>query len=273
MKFYAAFAKRDDALRMVYGYASTEALDSHGEIVTRTALKSALPEFMRFANIREMHQPSAVGRAEEASVDDKGLYLAAHVVDDAAWEKVKSGVYNGFSIAGRVTARDPSHNHVITGCTLTEISLVDRPANPEAVFDMIKHAEELAKEGRRNSAADQARLQAIHDHARDMGAACPGDPADDDDDGSDDDGAEIQLVEKRLAPMLDRLARSLDRLSRDVAAQNSRLSALEAAPAPAKGNLRALSKGEDLGNASGGPPAKPDTHALIKEALARPRMF
>ena len=74
MKLYAAFAKRDDAQRMVYGYASTEALDSHGEIVTRGALQAALPEFMRFANIREMHQPSAVGRRPRRGCDDRRLF-------------------------------------------------------------------------------------------------------------------------------------------------------------------------------------------------------
>ncbi len=271
MKLYAAFAKRDDAQRMVYGYASTEALDSHGEIVTRGALQAALPEFMRFANIREMHQPSAVGRAEDATIDDKGLYLAAHVVDDGAWEKVRTGVYNGFSIAGKVTARDPMQKHVITGCNLTEISLVDRPANPEAVFDLIKQVEDFAKEGRRNSAADQARLQAIHDHARDMGAACPGDPDDDGAAGMSDDD---EMVAKRLAPALERVAKSLDALRRDVAAQHARLRALEAAPAPAKGALRALAKGEDLGDADRGSTATvPNTHALIKDALSRPRVF
>jgi hypothetical protein len=93
---------------------------------------------MRFANIREMHQPSAVGIAREANVDDRGLYLAAKIVDDEAWEKVVQGVYKGFSIGGRVTARDPTDRSVITGLALTEISVVDRPANPEAVFDCWK---------------------------------------------------------------------------------------------------------------------------------------
>jgi HK97 family phage prohead protease len=279
MKLYAAFAKRDDAQRMVFGYASTEALDSHGEIVTRAALHDALPEFMRFANIREMHQPSAVGRAEDASIDDKGLYLAARIVDDGAWEKVKAGVYNGFSIAGRVTARDPMQKHVITGCTLSEISLVDRPANPEAVFDLIKQVERLAKEGRRNSAADQERVQAIHDQACALGAGCPGeaamggDPNDDDDSDFSGGDAADDLVAKRLAPVLQRIARSLDVLSRDVAAQNARLKALETAPLPPRGALRALAKGEDLGDPGAAARTPVNTHALIKEALARPRVF
>ncbi|MGH7122409.1 MAG: HK97 family phage prohead protease, partial [Acetobacteraceae bacterium] len=130
--------KIDEDRREVYGYASTEARDSQGEIVRREALEAALPAYMRFANIREMHQPSAVGVALDAAVDDKGLYLKARIVDDDAWVKVREGVYKGFSIGGRVTRRDPDDARIITGVELAEISLVDRPANPEAVFALWK---------------------------------------------------------------------------------------------------------------------------------------
>lgn len=138
MRFYWPIAKVDSEQRMVWGYASTEALDDQGEIIRRDALEAALGDYMRFANIREMHQPSAVGVAKEANVDDKGLYLAAKIIDDEAWEKVVQGVYKGFSIGGRVTARHPADRSVITALTLTEISVVDRPANPDAVFDCWK---------------------------------------------------------------------------------------------------------------------------------------
>lgn len=138
MKLFAEITKVDAVKRMVFGYASTEALDSQGEIVKIDAIEAALPDYMKFANIREMHQPSAVGIAKEASVDGKGLYLAVKVVDDAAWEKVTEGVYKGFSIGGRATKRDTIDKSIITGLKLTEISLVDRPANPEATFDVFK---------------------------------------------------------------------------------------------------------------------------------------
>jgi phage head maturation protease len=138
MRFYWPIAKVDTVQRMVWGYASTEALDEQDEIVKREAVEAALGDYMRFANIREMHQPSAVGVAKEATIDDRGLYLAAKIVDDEAWKKVVQGVYKGFSIGGRVTARDPANRHIITGLALTEISVVDRPANPEAVFDCWK---------------------------------------------------------------------------------------------------------------------------------------
>jgi phage head maturation protease len=140
MKIYLPIAKVDAEKREVWGYASTEARDDQGEIVKREALIAALGDYMRFANIREMHQLSAVGVAREAAVDDRGLYIGARIVDDQAWQKVIEGVYNGYSIGGRVTQRDPADYKTITGLVLNEISLVDRPANPEAVFDYWKAA-------------------------------------------------------------------------------------------------------------------------------------
>ncbi|HZK91163.1 MAG TPA: XkdF-like putative serine protease domain-containing protein [Stellaceae bacterium] len=138
MRFYAPIAKVDAEQRMVWGYASTDAEDDQGEIITRDALGAALADYLKFANIREMHQMSAVGVAEEASVDDKGLYVGARIVDPRAWDKVTGGVYKGFSVGGKVRARDARDRNIITALTLTEISLVDRPANPEAVFDCWK---------------------------------------------------------------------------------------------------------------------------------------
>ena len=113
MRFYAPIAKVDAEERMVWGYASTDAEDDQGETITRDALAEALAEYLKFANIREMHQMSAVGIAEEAAVDDKGLYVAARIVDPRAWDKVRSGVYKGFSIGGKVTVARPGgpQNH------------------------------------------------------------------------------------------------------------------------------------------------------------------
>src|SRR5579885_3048795 len=45
MKLYAAITKLDHEKRMVFGYASTEALDSQGEIVRKEAIEAALPDY------------------------------------------------------------------------------------------------------------------------------------------------------------------------------------------------------------------------------------
>lgn len=151
-KRFAPITKVDDEQRMVFGYASTEALDSQGEVVERAAIEAALPEYMRFANIREMHTMSAVGVAKAADVDDRGLYIGAKVVDDSAWIKVKEGVYKGFSIGGRALEKADG---IIKRLRLTEISLVDRPANPECVIDAWK-ADALPEDGEPVDKSDDA---------------------------------------------------------------------------------------------------------------------
>ncbi|MEN9885526.1 MAG: hypothetical protein RL758_104 [Pseudomonadota bacterium] len=134
-KAFAPITKVDDEQRMVYGYASTDTKDSQGEIVKSDAIEAALPDYMKFANIREMHTMSAVGVAKSAEVNENGLYIGAKIVDDAAWAKVKEGVYKGFSIGGKALEKA---NGIITKLRLTEISVVDRPANPECVIDTWK---------------------------------------------------------------------------------------------------------------------------------------
>lgn len=136
---FIPISKVDEELRMVWGYASTSALDAQGERVARKAIEDALPDYMRFANVREMHGMSAVGVAKSAEVDDTGLFLGVKVVDDSAWAKVKEGVYKGFSIGGKTLKGGyDAITKTITKMRLTEISLVDRPANPECVFDTFK---------------------------------------------------------------------------------------------------------------------------------------
>lgn len=156
-QLYGAIQKVDAEQRLVWGYASTEAKDTAGEIVRKSALEGALKDYLEWGNIREMHKASAVGVAEEATVDDKGLYLCAKVVDDAAWAKVQAGVYKGFSIGGKVLGRDTKSKNIITKLALREISLVDRPCNPEARFDVWKAADigdSMPKEDAAKAVAD-----------------------------------------------------------------------------------------------------------------------
>jgi hypothetical protein len=138
---FLPIAKVDKAERMVWGYASTPQRDYDGDVITLDAVKGALPGYMKFANVREMHSMSAVGVTKQANVDDNGLYIGAKIVDPSAWLKVQEEVYKGFSIGGNATARDPGDHHTITGLELIEISLVDRPANPGALIEVYKVAQ------------------------------------------------------------------------------------------------------------------------------------
>lgn len=132
---YLPISKVNDEERMVYGYASTPDLDSQGEVVELEAIKKALPNYMKFPTIREMHTTNAVGRTKSAVIDDKGLFIGAKIVDDNAWKKVKEGVFNGFSIGGKAVQMV---ENVIKELRLTEISLVDVPANKSAIITLFK---------------------------------------------------------------------------------------------------------------------------------------
>src|SRR6516164_6308437 len=142
MRLYGAIEKVEaqaDGTVKVHGIASTESTDDQGEVVKAEAMREALPDYMKFPAVREMHQLQAAGTALEAEVGpDNITRIVAHIVDPVAVSKVKSQVYRGFSIGGRVTKREAGNPKTITGLVLNEISLVDRPANPEAIFDCWK---------------------------------------------------------------------------------------------------------------------------------------
>lgn len=142
MHLYADISKSEaqaDGTLKVWGYASSEAVDSQDEMISAEAMKAALPDYMKFGAVREMHQPMAAGTAIEASVKADGrTWFGAHIVDPLAVKKIQTQVYKGFSIGGKVTSRDTMNKALITGLRLTEISLVDRPANPDSVFELWK---------------------------------------------------------------------------------------------------------------------------------------
>ena len=72
------------------------------------AIRAAIPDYMRFPALREMHQLSAAGTTlrSRGSREDGTTRIVAHVVDPVAVAKVRNQVYRGFSIGGRVTQRE-----------------------------------------------------------------------------------------------------------------------------------------------------------------------
>lgn len=145
----------DDGTINVYGVMASDKLDADGQRTDMQWLRSQIPDFMKWANIREMHRPSAVGTA--SMVEDEGDHfnLTAHVVDAEAVKKVQSGVYKGFSIGVKglpgnpyqvrkaMTGEPPAPKGVICGGALIEVSLVDRPAIPDSAFSVVKNTELL----------------------------------------------------------------------------------------------------------------------------------
>ena len=203
-KLYAEIAKmeaQDDGTVKVWGYASSEAVDSDGEIIAAEAMKAAIPDYMKFGAVREMHGSNAAGTAIEINVEDDGrTFFGAHIVDPVAVTKVKTGVYKGFSIGGSVTARDELNKSQITGLKLTEISLVDRPANPDAVFTCYKADKPKADEEADKDEDDKTADKADETPADDAEKA-DGDKKDDKDDKEDETekSASVNLSESEIA--------------------------------------------------------------------------
>jgi hypothetical protein len=130
----------------VSGFATLDNIDKQGDIVTTESSINAFKNFR--GNLREMHQPSAVGKIVSFKEDRyfdpntkkfySGVYVSAYVSKGAqdAWEKVLDGTYTGFSIGGNIKTWDDAFNEemdksirVIKEYDLFELSLVDSPAN------------------------------------------------------------------------------------------------------------------------------------------------
>ena len=138
--------KVDKDRRIVSGFASLDNVDKQDDIVTAEASMDAFARFR--GNIREMHQPSAVGKMVSFKEDKyfdpetktmyKGVFVSAYISKGAqdAWEKVLDGTYTGFSIGGRMNKWDDAYDEkmdkqirIIKDYDLIELSLVDSPAN------------------------------------------------------------------------------------------------------------------------------------------------
>jgi len=139
---FATFTKaeeQDDGSIIVSGLCSSETKDSDGEVILASAIKAAIPEYMQWANVREMHSNIAAGKALSIHVNDAGeTEFEARIINSETVKKVKEGVLQGFSIGGRKVKYDPTDRHIITGISLSEVSVVDRPANPDCRFQIAK---------------------------------------------------------------------------------------------------------------------------------------
>ena len=136
--------------RIVEGYASVEVPDRDDEIISREALRTAFKNYMRNPVLRWMHEREPIGKILDGYVDDKGLYVRAYISDATekareVWGLIKDGIVRAFSIGGRVLEAVREYSKAlgrkitkITKMELLEISVVDIPANPETLFQVVR---------------------------------------------------------------------------------------------------------------------------------------
>ena len=115
--------KSDGDRHLVFGWANVavrvdgeQIVDWQEDMIDTEDLEKAAYEYVAdFGTSGEMHQRGGVGRVVESIVFTKekaealgipegilpeGWWIGFHITDDEVWEKVKSGEYAMFSIAG-----------------------------------------------------------------------------------------------------------------------------------------------------------------------------
>ena len=142
---YADILKYDDnadGTLTVYGKATDGSVDIDQQICDPAWLDKAMPEWFRSGgNIREQHSNIAAGVAKEYESKSDGHYISALVVDPVSVKKVQNRVLRGFSIgikSPRVVVDKKAANGRIIDGQIVEVSLVDRPANPNCQLVLAK---------------------------------------------------------------------------------------------------------------------------------------
>ncbi len=151
LNLFIPITKVDAQQRLVYGVATAEAEDRAGEICDYDSTKPLYEKWSQEiaqssggksrGNLRAMHGAIAAGKVTALNFNDKKkqIEICAKVVDDAEWNKVKEGVYTGFSQGGTYARRwtdEDGRTHYTAAPS--EISLVDLPCLPQARFEMVK---------------------------------------------------------------------------------------------------------------------------------------
>ena len=158
VRFSMPIGKVDQERRIVSGFATLDNVDKQNDIVTTEASLTAFKKFR--GNLREMHQPTAVGKIVSFKEDRyfdpntkkfySGVYVSAYVSKGAqdTWEKVLDGTLTGFSIGGSIKKFDDTFDEdldksirIIKEYELHELSLVDNPANQFANVISIEKGE------------------------------------------------------------------------------------------------------------------------------------
>lgn len=147
---FVPITKIDAAKRLVYGVAASEEVDKANEIFDYDSSKPNFEAWSKsfaeatdgksLGNVRAMHGKVAAGRLEQIVFDDPGkrIEVCAKIIDDDEWAKVEEAVYTGFSIGGSYSKKWKDGDATRYTAIPSEISIVDNPCVPSALFTMVK---------------------------------------------------------------------------------------------------------------------------------------
>ena len=175
LRFDFAIEKIDQSKRTVSGWATSEDLDRQGDVYP---FKSAVASFTKAASwmgVREQHDPlKAIGRLDAWKADEDGKRIWSEVFisrsrdGEDTWTKVNEKILKGFSIAGRCTDFHWENGvRILDAVDLTELSLVDVPANPNAlIVSVVKLADGAPGDASPGTVSDDIRKTANPQEAR-----------------------------------------------------------------------------------------------------------
>lgn len=207
----AEFAAQMGADGIVEGYASTfdRTPDSYGDVIAKGAFARTLDEWaakggeglsipLLYGHNTDdpMHN---IGRVTEAREDERGLFVRAEFDADNptaqyARKLAAEGRLYQFSFAYGIRDEAPVEldggvkANELRDLDLYEVSLVQIPANQNAVVTAIKSDAPEVKSGRRNSKKDADELRSIRSLAERITTAIDGLLADEDTDPDEPDG-------------------------------------------------------------------------------------
>jgi hypothetical protein len=133
------------AARTVRGRMTQEVVDAHNEEIDFDSVVACLSTWR--GNVREMHEPRAVGRAVEIVVldDERAVEVESYISTGAedTWQKCLDGTLGFYSIGGignRVsgTRSDGTIGPRVLMQRINELSLVDSGACPTATIAVVK---------------------------------------------------------------------------------------------------------------------------------------
>lgn len=130
----------------VYGKATGDDLDLDEQIIDKDFAREALGDwFKSFSNVRQMHSTNLppAGKGVELTEDADGFWLKSRIVEPGAMKLAEEGVYSAYSVGiskPRIMRDKEAKGGRIVGGVISEVSLVDYPANPTCKAMVVKMA-------------------------------------------------------------------------------------------------------------------------------------
>ena len=132
----------------MWGPATTDDVDTDRQIVDPEFASRGLSKWLATGgNIREMHQPKAIGLGVELIRKDNQHWLRSRIVEPTAVKLAEEKVLRAYSVGIANAKIDYAKNQKARGGTIVdgdfvEVSLVDRPANAACKVDIVKSADD-----------------------------------------------------------------------------------------------------------------------------------